>query len=253
MIVVAALYRFTPVDDPADFRERIRDMAARHAIKGTMIVASEGLNGTVAGERDSLDEFLKFLRAWPGMEELEWKESFHEAPPFRRMRVKLKGEIVTTGMPDLDPSTEAGEYVAPGEWNRLISDPEVVLVDTRNDYEVALGTFRGAIDPKLASFREFPDWVKENLDPKKHRKVAMFCTGGIRCEKATAFMRRAGFEEVYHLHGGILKYLEETPRENSLWEGECFVFDGRVSVNHELKKGTYELEDLLPNGKGSKG
>lgn len=193
----------------------------------------------LAGSREGIDKVLAFLREDARLADLEHKESYCEDLPFKRLRVRLKREIITLGDASIDPLEEVGEYVDAKDWNTLISDPDVVLVDTRNDFEVGLGTFQGAIDPDTASFRNFPEYVKKNLDPKKHKKVAMFCTGGIRCEKASSYMLREGFEKVYHLRGGILKYLEEVPEEESMWEGECYVFDERVSVNHDLAPGTF--------------
>ncbi|QFU76558.1 rhodanese-related sulfurtransferase [Halioglobus maricola] len=240
-IVVAALYRFVTLDDYAELREPLLDICSRHDVKGTLLLAGEGINGTIAGTREGIDAVLDYLRADPRLAALEHKESLDSAMPFYRMKVKLKKEIVTMGVEGIDPNRVVGTYVKPSDWNALISDPEVLLIDTRNDYEYEIGSFRGAIDPCTDSFREFPDYVRQNLDPGKHKKVAMFCTGGIRCEKASAYMLQEGFEEVYHLQGGILKYLEEVPAQESAWEGECYVFDNRVAVNHQLEKGSYDL------------
>jgi len=209
-------------------------------VKGTLLLAGEGINGTIAGPREGIDSVLQYLRADPRLADLEHKESFDERMPFYRMKVKLKREIVTMGVEGIDPNQCVGTYVPPADWNALVNDPDVLLIDTRNDYECSIGSFRGAIDPRTVNFREFPGYVRENLDPAQHKKVAMFCTGGIRCEKASAFMLGEGFEEVYHLEGGILKYLEEVPPEESTWEGECFVFDSRVAVDHKLEKGHYD-------------
>jgi UPF0176 protein len=198
-------------------------------------------NGTVAGERAGIDGWLAYLRRDPRLEALEVKESYCEAIPFKRSRVRLKKEIVTLGVDGIDPLQAVGTYVNPQDWNDLISDPDVVLIDTRNDYEVAIGTFKGATNPNTHSFRQFPQFVAENLDPAKHPKIAMFCTGGIRCEKSTALLKQNGFQEVYHLRGGILKYLEEVDEGQSLWEGECFVFDGRVSVGHGLRESDHVM------------
>jgi UPF0176 protein len=239
-VVVAALYRFVTLKDYCELREPLLDRCQALGIKGTLLLASEGINGTVAGSREGIDQLLDYLRTDPRLTALEHKESYDEAMPFYRMKVKLKREIVTMGVPGIDPNHVVGTYVDPRQWNALVADPEVLLIDTRNDYECAIGTFRGAIDPQTRSFREFPDYVRSHLDPERHRKVAMFCTGGIRCEKASAFMLQVVFEEVYHLRGGILKYLEEVPRAESAWEGECFVFDNRVAVNHALEKGHYD-------------
>jgi UPF0176 protein len=240
--IVAALYHFAPLEQYADLQPSIQTLCAEHDIKGTLLLASEGVNGTVAGSRMGIDALLAHLRSIPGLETLVHKESHANKPPFYRMKVRLKKEIVTMGVGDAaDPLREVGTYVTPEEWNAIIADPEVILVDTRNDYEYGIGTFKGAIDPKTDDFREFPDFVRENLDPEKHKKVAMFCTGGIRCEKASSYMLNQGFEEVFHLKGGILKYLEEVPEDESLWEGDCFVFDERVSVKHGLEVGDFGL------------
>ena len=211
-----------------------------HGIRGTILLAQEGINGTVAADRNNMDHLLAFLKSDARLADLSYKESYTNQPPFLRSRVKLKKEIVTMGIEGIDPKRVVGTYIKPTDWNALIKDPDVLLVDTRNDYEVQVGTFKDALNPKTESFRDFPGYVKEKLDAKKHTKVAMFCTGGIRCEKSTAYLKEQGFDEVYHLKGGILKYLEEVPAEESLWEGECFVFDDRVTVNHQLEKGVYE-------------
>lgn len=240
-IVVAALYKFADLHDFEDMRPKLAAVCDEYGVKGTLLLAKEGINGTIAGSRRGIDAVLAYLHADPRLSDLAHKESFAEEPPFLRMKVRLKKEIVTLGRPEANPNEKVGTYVKPQDWNILISDPDVTVVDTRNDYEFAIGSFKGAIDPKTKSFREFPDYVAENLNPSKNKKVAMFCTGGIRCEKATAYMLDQGFEEVYHLEGGILKYLEETPAEESLWEGECFVFDERVAVGHGLELTDYEL------------
>lgn len=239
-IVVAALYKFVSLPDFAEKKDPLLAYCLEQEIKGTLLLAEEGINGTIAGTRTAIDAVISFLQADPRLADLEHKESYTDTPPFDRMKVRLKKEIVTLGVPEVDPNQKVGTYVSPEEWNTLISDPEVVLIDTRNDYEVQIGTFQGACNPQTASFREFPEYVREHLDPQKHKKVAMFCTGGIRCEKASAFMLEQGFEEVYHLKGGILKYLEAVPAEESLWEGECFVFDQRVAVRHGLELGSYD-------------
>lgn len=239
-IVVAALYRFATLDNFHELREPLLDFCRAREIYGTLLLAREGINGTVAGSRQSIDALIRHLQEDPRLAGLEWKESLHDEAPFLRMKVKLKREIVTMGVAGIDPNQVVGTYVKPADWNALIDDPEVLVIDTRNDYEVDIGTFRGAVDPRTETFREFPQWVRSNLDPARHRKVAMFCTGGIRCEKASAFMLKEGFDEVYHLEGGVLKYLEEVPKENTRWEGECFVFDSRVAVNHDLEKGQYD-------------
>lgn len=239
-IVVAALYKFTPFSDYESYREPILQAMLDHDVKGTLLIASEGINGTISGTRQGIDTVLDFLRSIEAIGDFVFKESYTNAQPFYRTKVKLKKEIVTMGVEGIDPLQSVGRYVKPQDWNALISDPDVVLIDTRNDYEVQIGTFKNAVNPNTETFREFPEYVAKTLDPAKHKKVAMFCTGGIRCEKSTAYMREQGFDEVYHLEGGILKYLEEVPKEASLWEGDCFVFDNRVSVNHDLEKGAYE-------------
>lgn len=240
---VAALYRFVGLDDYAALRDPLLSQMRINDIKGTLLLAREGINGTIAGSAKAVDDLLDWMQRdpmWRGrLQGIDVKESFSASMPFARCKVKLKNEIVTMGITDVDPNKSVGTYVAPRDWNDLISDPEVLTIDTRNDYEVKIGTFKGAINPKTATFREFPDYARRKLDPGRHKKVAMFCTGGIRCEKSTAYMKSLGFEEVYHLQGGILKYLEEIPKEESLWEGECFVFDERVAVDHDLNPGRY--------------
>ena len=238
---VAALYRFCRIEDPAGLRVQLAAFCRAHGIKGTLLVASEGINGTVAGSQVAISEFIAHLRSMPGMDGLDVKLSTASDMPFHRMKVRLKQEIVTMGVPDLDPVAGAGTHVAPADWNAIISDPDTITIDTRNAYEVQLGTFSGAVDPHTKSFREFPGWVERNRASLDGKRVAMFCTGGIRCEKATAYVRSLGIEQVFHLRGGILKYLEEVPAAESLWEGECFVFDERVSVSHGLKEGEAEL------------
>ena len=240
MLIIAALYHFTRFDDPAALRGPLLDLCLANGVKGTLLLAREGLNGTIAGPREGIDAVIAHLRALPGCAGLEWKEATAEAMPFGRMKVKLKAEIVTMGQPDVDPTARVGHYVSPQEWNALISDPDVAVIDTRNDYEVAIGTFRGAVDPETRSFREFPQWWAENREKFAGKRIAMFCTGGIRCEKSTNFLLGQGINQVYHLKGGILKYLEEMPQDQSLWDGECYVFDGRVSVGHGLVPGPYD-------------
>jgi len=237
---VAALYKFVRLPDFEALRAPLHQVMMENEVRGTLLLAAEGINGTIAGPRAGIDAVLAWLRSDPRLEALETKDSYVDENPFYRTKVKLKREIVTMGVEDIDPNHIVGTYVKPKDWNALLADPEVVLVDTRNDYEVRIGSFRNALNPKTESFREFPAFAEENLDPRRHTKVAMFCTGGIRCEKSTAFMKQQGFNEVYHLEGGILKYLEEVPEEESLWEGECFVFDNRVTVNHQLQKGKYD-------------
>ncbi|MEE4316069.1 MAG: rhodanese-related sulfurtransferase [Erythrobacter sp.] len=240
MISVAALYKFTPFDDPAALREPLLAACEAVGVKGTLLLAREGINGTIAGTENALASVLGTIRALPGCADLDVKFSPAPDMPFGRMKVRLKREIVTMGEPDIDPTLSAGHYVDPHDWNALIEDPDCLVIDTRNDYEVSIGTFAGAVDPATPSFRDFPAWFRahreELLAGKK--KVAMFCTGGIRCEKSTSFLRSEGVDEVYHLRGGILRYLEQVPEEQSLWQGECFVFDERVSLRHGLEPGT---------------
>ena len=239
-IVVVALYKFVTLEDFEALRQPLLDTMNEHEVKGTLLLALEGINGTVAGTREGTTALLEWLRRDARLNDLDWKESFCEDMPFYRTKVKLKKEIVTIGQPGISPNERVGTYVEPQDWNALISDPDVLLIDTRNDYEVSIGTFEGAIDPQTKTFREFPQYVREQFDPQKHKKVAMFCTGGIRCEKASSFMLKEGFEAVYHLRGGILKYLEEVPAEQSKWQGECFVFDNRVTVGHDLTPGSFD-------------
>lgn len=238
--VVCALYKFVRLDNFAEIRQPLLDLMVANEVRGTLLLAQEGINGTIAGSRSAIDVVLAWLNQDQRLNPVDFKESFTSDNPFMRTKVKLKKEIVTMGVEGVDPNKVVGTYVKPADWNQLISDPEVVLVDTRNDYEVAIGTFENAIDPHTQTFREFPQYVAENLDPEKHKKVAMFCTGGIRCEKSTAYLKEQGFDEVYHLEGGILKYLEEIPESDSMWQGDCFVFDGRVSVKHGLEVGDYD-------------
>jgi UPF0176 protein len=239
--VVCALYKFVALDDYQDIRQPLTQLLLDNQIRGTLLLAQEGINGTVAGSRESIDALLAWFKLDDRLADVVYKESFNEQQPFNRTKVKLKKEIVTMGVEGIDPRHVVGTYVKPKDWNELISDPDVLLVDTRNDYEVDIGTFKNAVNPNTETFREFPQYVEDNLDPTKHKKVAMFCTGGIRCEKSTAYMKEQGFEEVYHLEGGILKYLEEVPEEESMWEGDCYVFDGRVAVNHQLEKSGYDV------------
>ncbi|NBD30184.1 MAG: rhodanese-related sulfurtransferase [Alphaproteobacteria bacterium] len=241
MFTVAALYHFMPFDDPAALQGPLKALCAETGTTGTLLLAREGINGTIAGSRAGIDRVLAHIRALPGCADLEWKESTAADQPFAHMKVRLKKEIVTMGQPDVDPRANVGRYVAPEDWNDLIQAPDVTVIDTRNDYEVAIGTFDGAIDPETASFRDFPAWWEKNKHRFHNKRIAMFCTGGIRCEKSTNFLIGQGVDEVYHLKGGILKYLEEMPEEDSLWHGSCFVFDGRVSVDHGLKEGPHVL------------
>jgi len=239
-IVVCALYKFVRLNNYRDLRQPLCKLMENHQLRGTLLLAHEGINGTVAGTRENINALLDWFRRDFRLADIDHKESLTDTPPFNRAKVKLKKEIVTMGMANIDPNRSAGTYVKPEDWNKLISDPDVLLIDTRNNYEYKVGTFTNAINPNTDSFSQFPDFVKEHLDPEKHKKIAMFCTGGIRCEKSTAFLKEKGFDEVYHLKGGILKYLEEVPEQNSLWQGECFVFDERVTVNPQLEKGRYD-------------
>lgn len=239
MFKIAALYHFVNINDPEAIQIKLIETCKKYNIQGTLILAHEGINGTVAGETDSLDQFIYHLQSDERFKTLELKFSSASKRPFKRMKVHIKKEIVTLGQGNLDPAKNAGTYVYPEHWNTLITDPEVILIDTRNNYEVNIGTFKGAINPNTNNFKEFPDFVEKNLDPKLHKKIAMFCTGGIRCEKSTALLKKAGFESVYHLKGGILGYLEKTKEEDSLWQGECFVFDERTAVSHGLKESGY--------------
>jgi UPF0176 protein len=240
-IKVAALYQFTAFADPEALRTPLLAACEDAGIRGTLLLAREGINGTIAGPPEGLEAVLAHIRALQGCAELDVKFSEAPAMPFGKMKVRVKREIVTMGQPDIDPRLSVGTYVDAQDWNALIADPDTIVIDTRNDYEVAIGTFAGAVDPATPSFRDFPAWFRahreELLAGKK--KVAMFCTGGIRCEKSTSFLRAEGVEEVYHLKGGILKYLEQVPEEQSLWRGECFVFDERVSLGHGLAQGTH--------------
>ena len=241
MYTVAALYHFTRFDDPAALRGPLLDLCKSKGIMGTLLLAKEGVNGTIAGDRAGIDAVLAHLRGLPGCAALEWKESTSSVPPFHRMKVRLKKEIVTMGQPDVDPIAQVGNYVDAADWNDLITAPDVAVIDTRNDYEVAIGTFEGAVDPETQSFGEFPAWWEKNKHRFHNKRIAMFCTGGIRCEKSTNYLMGQGVEDVYHLKGGILKYLEEVPQEDSKWDGDCFVFDARVSVGHGLKEGPHIL------------
>ncbi|MEN8893668.1 rhodanese-related sulfurtransferase [Planktotalea arctica] len=241
MFTIAALYHFSPVNDLVARQKHIREKCETLGIKGTLLLAPEGINGTIAGSADGVESILHFLKNLPEFAGLETKQSFSPDEPFAKLKVRLKREIVTMGQPDVDPLGAVGHYVEPEDWNGFIRAQDVVVIDTRNDYEVAIGTFEGAIDPKTKSFREFPAWWEENKTRFENQRVAMFCTGGIRCEKSTSFLKSQGVEEVYHLKGGILKYLETVPEEETSWNGECFVFDGRVSVGHGLKIGPHQL------------
>ncbi|MGB2264036.1 MAG: rhodanese-related sulfurtransferase, partial [Glaciecola sp.] len=238
--IVCALYKFVTLENYQEMRQPLLDVMLNNHIKGTLLLAQEGINGTISGPREGIDNLLAYLNEDSRLNPVSTKESLHDEPPFYRTKVKLKKEIVTMGVEGIDPLKTVGTYVKPSDWNALIADPDVTVIDTRNDYEIEIGTFKHAIDPKTDTFRQFPQYVKENLDPEKNKKVAMFCTGGIRCEKSTAYLKEQGFDEVYHLEGGILQYLEDVPKEDSLWEGDCFVFDNRVAVNHDLEKSIYD-------------
>jgi UPF0176 protein len=237
---VAALYRFVRLEDYQDLRDPLLEFCLARGVRGTLLLAEEGINGTIAGTSRAISEVLAYLRRDDRLADLDCKFSYNTDRPFLRMKVKLKKEIVTMGRAGIDPNKHVGRYASPEQWNALVDDPDCLVIDTRNDYEVEIGTFEGAINPNTTSFRELPEWVEKNLDPSKHKKVAMFCTGGIRCEKSTSLLVSMGFEDVWHLQGGILNYLEKTPCEQTRWKGECFVFDSRVSVNHQLEKGSYD-------------
>ena len=244
-ICVAALYRFAPLSRLGEVRDALKKVSDEQGIKGTLLLAGEGINGTIAGSRAGIDRVLDHIRNWPGFSDLDVKFSSATTMPFHRMKVRVKQEIVTMGQPDLDPASDAGTYVDPQDWNALIDDPDTIVIDTRNDYEVSIGSFAGAVDPMTASFRDFPDWFARErqrlLGSGKPPRVAMFCTGGIRCEKASAYLKSEGLDDVYHLKGGILAYLEHVAEEESRWQGECFVFDQRVAIGHGLSAGTHEL------------
>ena len=239
-IVICALYKFVRLDNFSELQVPLLIKMKSLDIRGTVLLADEGINGTVSGSAVAIDSLLEYLACDPRLQAIVHKKSFSNQSPFHRTKVKLKKEIVTMGVRGIDPGKVVGTYVKPDQWNELISDPDVVLIDTRNDYEHQVGTFKNAINPNTESFRDFPAYVADNLEQTKHRKVAMFCTGGIRCEKSTAYLKEQGFENVYHLQGGILKYLEDVSVEDSLWQGECFVFDERVTVDHDLNPGSYE-------------
>ncbi len=252
MIIVAALYHFTRLSDPAALRAPLLATATGHGVRGSLLLASEGINGTIAGPREGIDAILARIRALPGCEDLEWKEAVAAEMPFGRMKVRLKREIVTMGQPDIDPRARVGNYVSAQDWHALITAPDVAVIDTRNDYEVSIGTFQGAVDPQTRSFGEFPSWWQANKERFHNKRIAMFCTGGIRCEKSTNYLLGQGVSDVFHLKGGILKYLEEVPQTESLWQGECFVFDERVSVGHGLTPGPHHFcracrRPLLPD------
>lgn len=238
--LVAAFYRFVTLTDYRQLRKPLLTLLEREQIKGTILLAEEGVNGTIAGDSAAIEKLFAWFDQDARLANLSRKYSWHQEPPFYRTKVRLKREIVTLGVDGIDPGREVGTYVKPNDWNQLIKDPDLLLIDTRNDYEVEVGTYRGAVNPGISSFRELPDYLESHLSGDKKQKIAMFCTGGIRCEKSTAYLRKQGYENVYHLEGGILKYLEEVDEADSLWEGDCFVFDRRVAVNHQLQKGEWE-------------
>lgn len=239
-IIVCALYKFIRLDNFQELREPLLQQMLENEVRGTILLAHEGINGTISGTRSGIDQVLIWLNNDPRLNPLDVKESHHDSPPFHRSKVKLKKEIVTMGVENIDPQKHAGTYVEPQHWNELISRDDVVVIDTRNQYEVEIGHFKDAINPETDSFRDFPAYADSKLSEHKDKKIAMYCTGGIRCEKSTAYLKQQGFNDVYHLQGGILKYLEEVSIDESLWQGECFVFDDRVAVNQNLEKGSYD-------------
>jgi len=238
--IVTTFYKFVPLPHVRELRSHLLAVGQALNLRGTLLLAPEGINGTLAGERAALDQMLAHLRQHPALSDITPREAVTTALPFGRFKVKLKREIVTLGRPDITPGQGVGTYVAPQQWNALLCDPEVLVIDTRNDYEVSIGSFHGAINPKTRRFREFPAYAAQ-LDPAAHQRVAMFCTGGIRCEKASAYLLRQGFEQVYQLQGGILNYLDTIPESDSLWQGECFVFDDRVALGHGLQPGRHQM------------
>ena len=242
-ILVAALYKFVEIDDLLSLQSNLYEICEKNNIMGTILIANEGINGTISGKTNELNQTISLLKSDKRFANIEIKYSSTDKQPFHRMKVRLKKEIVTIGLPEINPNKKVGTYVKPEDWNDLISDPNVIVIDTRNKYETKIGSFHNALDPETSSFREFPDWVKKFKSSKENanKKIAMFCTGGIRCEKASSLMKEEGFEDVYHLQGGILKYLETIDKENSLWNGECFVFDQRVCLTDELEVGSYKM------------
>ena len=240
-VCVVAFYHFARLDDYKDIQKPLLEKCLSKNIMGTVLLAQEGINGTIAGSEKNVTNMLSYIRSDQRLCDLVYKKSYTEKPPFLRMKVRLKKEIVSMGIPNIDPINVVGTYVQPADWDDFISYPDVVVIDTRNEYEIEIGSFINSINPKTTSFREFPDWVKKNASLLSDKKIAMFCTGGIRCEKSTAYLKEQGYKEVFHLQGGILKYFEETSSENSLWNGECFVFDERVSVGQDLAVGNYDL------------
>ena len=239
-VVITALYKFVELEDINSIKANLDSLCEKQGLKGTLLLAQEGINGTVAGSAQATEALLGFFKNDERLSDISYKQSYADKVPFFRMKVRLKKEIVTIGLSDVDPRRQVGQYVKPKDWNNLISNPEVLLIDTRNDYEYEVGTFEGAINPNTNNFREFPGYIQKNFDPDKHKKIAMFCTGGIRCEKASSYLLEQGYEDVFHLEGGILKYLEDVEKQNSLWDGECFVFDQRVTVDHDLKPGGFD-------------
>lgn len=237
--IVCALYKFTALDNPEALRPGLLAVMKDHGVRGTVLLAREGVNGTIVGARGGIDAVLSWLGRQPRLDGIEPGESFTDAAPFKRTKVKLKREIVTMGVAGLDPA-QSGERVAPQDWNALIDDDDVLVVDVRNEYEIKIGAFAGALNPRTTNFREFPAFADAQLEPRTHKKIAMYCTGGIRCEKSTAYLKQRGFDRVFHLQGGILNYLERVPEAESRWRGECFVFDDRVAVDHQLRKGGYD-------------
>jgi len=240
-LTVVTFYKFVALPDYPALQQPLQASCQQHGVKGTILLAKEGINGTIAGTPAGVQAILEHLQSDARLSDIEIKTSLASEPPFEKLKVRLKKEIVTLGLPEVSPTQQVGTYVPPQQWNKIISDPEVTVIDTRNHYEVGMGTFQRAQNPHTDTFNEFPNYAKENLNPNKHKKIAMFCTGGIRCEKASSYLLSQGFEAVYHLKGGILKYLEEVPQQESLWEGECFVFDERVAIKHGLETGSYSL------------
>jgi len=240
-MIVVTFYQFIELDNLEQLRDRARDKAQSLNIKGTILLATEGINVTIAGEQENINQFLEFLQQDKRFVDLNPKLSYSETQPFHRLKVKIKPEIITMGMDDLQPKIQTGQHVDPEMWNEIICDPEVLVIDTRNEYEYKVGTFQNAISPQTDKFREFPEFVDHYLDPNQHKKIAMFCTGGVRCEKASAYLLEQGFDEVYQLNGGVLNYLQTVPSEESLWQGECFVFDSRVAVNDNLETGNHQM------------
>ena len=238
--LVCAFYKFVKLSDYKTLRPKLKELMHQHQVRGTILLAEEGINGTISGRAKDVGQVMDWLRTDARLINIDAKSSLHNEPPFLRTKVKLKKEIVSLGVPEANPTTHVGSYVEPKNWNDLISDPDVLLVDTRNEYEVQIGSFKGAINPAIKTFRDFPQYVETQLAPHKDKKIAMFCTGGIRCEKSTSLLKTRGFDQVYHLKGGILNYLDKVPIEKSLWQGECFVFDDRVAVDEHLKKGQYD-------------